>query len=259
MIIRARSVSDGRVLPHSLTLEAPIARQLNKGMDPMANFAGHFGTGLVLGAAYGAAGFWFGHFDWGILGLAAVATTIGAMSPDLDSDSGVPIREFFGFAAAICPLFLIPRLRRSGLTLEESLCVMIGVYLFVRYGLSRVLKKLSVHRGMFHSLPALCIAGLAVFNVYHNDNLQIRLYMAGGIMLGFLSHLVLDELFAVDLTGIPRLKSSFGTAIKLTSQSWPATIFCYLLLFALCGIAYRENQDINFRTVISPKTRTQIK
>jgi len=228
-------------------------------MDPMANFAGHFGTGLVLGAAYSAAGFFYGQYDWGILGLAGVATAIGALSPDLDSDSGVPIREFFGFAAAICPLFLIPRLRRSGLTLEESLCMMIGAYLLIRYGLSGVLKKLSVHRGMFHSLPALCIAGLLVFNIYHNDNLHIRFYMAGGMMLGFLSHLILDELFAVDLRGIPRLKSSFGTAIKLTSQSWPATLFCYLLLIALCGIAVRENQDTHFRAVISPKTRTQIK
>jgi hypothetical protein len=227
-------------------------------MDPMASFYGHFGTGVVLGAAYGAAGVWYGHFDWGIVFLAGVTCAIGALTPDLDSDSGLPIRELFGLAGAVFPLFLIPRLRHSGLSVEQALCVMIGAYLFIRYGLSRFLKKFSVHRGMFHSLPALCVAGLAVFDVYHNESVNVRVYMAGGIMLGFLSHLILDEIFAVDLRGIPRLKNSFGTAIKLTSQSWKATLFCYLLLFLLAGIAVREDRGEAYHTVISPATRTQV-
>ena len=135
---------------------------------------------------------------------------------------------------------------------------MIGAYLFVRYGLSRFLKRVSVHRGMFHSIPALFIAGLAVFDVYHNENAAIRLYMAGGMMIGFLSHLFLDELFAVDLRGIPRLKNSFGTAIKLTSQSWKATVFCYLLLFLLVGFAIRENKITPYHAALTPITRTEV-
>jgi hypothetical protein len=221
-------------------------------MDPMASFYGHFGTGVVLGGAYGAAGAFQGHYDWGIVFLAGVTTAIGALTPDLDSDTGRPVRELFGLAGAVFPLFLIPRLRRSGLTLEQALCVMIGAYLFIRYGLSRVLKRVSVHRGMFHSIPALCIAGLAVFDIYHNDILAVRLYLAGAMMLGFLSHLILDEIFAVDLRGIPRLKHSFGTALKLTSPSWRATLFCYLVLIALVGIALREDRDRGYRAVIVP-------
>jgi hypothetical protein len=187
-----------------------------------------------------------------------MTTAIGALTPDLDSDSGVPIRELFGMAGAIFPLFLIPRLRHAGISLEQSLCILIGAYLFIRYGLSRVLKRISVHRGMFHSIPAMCIAGLAIFDVYHHESTQIRLYMAGGMMLGFLSHLVLDELFAVDLRGIPRFKSSFGTALKLTSQSWKATLFCYLLLFALAGFALKEDDNV-YRSVIAPTSHTELK
>jgi len=223
----------------------------------MASFYGHFGTGIVLGGAYGAAGAWYGHYDWGIAFLAGVTCAIGALTPDLDSDSGVPVRELFGLAGAVFPLFLIPRLRHSGLTVEQALCVMIGAYIFIRYGVSRLLKRISVHRGMFHSLPALCIAGLAVFNVYHNEVTAIRLYMAGAMMVGFLSHLLLDEIFAVDLRGIPRLKHSFGTAIKLTSQSWKATAFCYLLLFGLVGLTVRENKDVAYRAVVSPGSHGQ--
>jgi hypothetical protein len=216
-------------------------------MDPMASFYGHFGTGLVLGGAYAAAGAWYGHYDWGVVFLAGATTAIGALTPDLDSDSGRPIRELFGLAGTVFPLFLIPRLRQSGLTVEQALCVMIGAYLFIRYGLSRFLKKLSVHRGMFHSIPALFVAGLAVFDVYHHENVLIRLYLAGAMMVGFLSHLILDEIFAVDLRGIPRLKHSFGTALKLTSRSWKATLFCYLLLFFMAGIAIRQDRDDAYR------------
>lgn len=225
----------------------------------MANFAGHFSTGVVLGAAYGAAGVWYGHYDWGVVFLASVTTALGALTPDLDSDSGIPIRELFGLAGAVFPLFLIPRLRNSGLTLEQSLCVMIGAYLFIRYGVSWLLKKVSVHRGMFHSLPALLVAGFAVFDVYHHELVAVRLYLAGAMMLGFFSHLVLDELFAVDLRGLPRLKNSFGTAIKLVSPSWSATLVCYLLLFALAGIAFREQKDNGaFRTVVTPTGHSQL-
>jgi hypothetical protein len=37
----------------------------------MASFYGHFGTSVVLAGAYGAAGSWFGNFDWGVVILAS--------------------------------------------------------------------------------------------------------------------------------------------------------------------------------------------
>ena len=226
----------------------------------MASFYGHFSTGVVLASAYGAAGAWYGHFDWGVVFLAGLITAVGALTPDLDSDSGLPIRELFALAGAVFPLFMIPRLRRSGLTLEQALCVMIAAYLFIRYGLSKVLKVLSVHRGMFHSLPALAIAGLAVFNVYHHENMILRMYMAGGMMVGFLSHLVLDEIFAVDLKGVPRFKNSFGTAIKLRSQSWKATAFCYLLLTGMASVTFlEEKHERTHRVVVTPGVPAQAK
>src|SRR5262249_37326122 len=152
------------------------------------------------GVAYGAAGMLKLDLPWGLklqlpwgpAFLGAGATAVGGLLPDLDSDSGVPVRELFGLAAAVVPLFLYPRLSRD-LEPEQTIVILVGIYLFIRYGLSRVFKDYTVHRGMFHSIPAMLIAGLAVFQVYHNDSDLIRWYVAGGVMLGFLSHLVLDE------------------------------------------------------------------
>ena len=60
----------------------------------------------------------------------------------------------------------------------------------------------------------------------------MRYFKAGGVLLGFMSHLILDEIWSVDLKRF-RLKSSFGTAIKFWSDNALATATCYLL----CALA----------------------
>lgn len=205
----------------------------------MASYRGHLAVSTVLGAAYGAAGVFQWNMDWGPTFLAFGLTTLGGLLPDLDSDSGVPVRELFGVAGAFIPILLIPRLRGSGFTLEQMLVILGGVYLLVRYGLSAVFKKVTVHRGMFHSVPALLIAGLAVYLLYHSPEMRLKYYLAGGVMLGFLSHLILDEVYAVDFNGVAiRLNQMAGSAFKLTSQSVLATFFTYVVLFLLGAVAW---------------------
>ena len=36
-----------------------------------------------------------------------------------------------------------------------------ATYLLVRFGVSELFKRITVHRGMYHSIPAMLIAGLA--------------------------------------------------------------------------------------------------
>jgi membrane-bound metal-dependent hydrolase YbcI (DUF457 family) len=47
-------------------------------------------------------------------------------------------------------------------------------------------RKLTVHRGMFHSIPALIIAAEVTFLAYHSDDIKVRMLMAIGTGLGFL-------------------------------------------------------------------------
>jgi hypothetical protein len=205
----------------------------------MANFKGHLGVAAGLGVAYGAWAATAWQPGWGPVCLGAGLTTLGGLLPDLDSDSGVPVRELFNLAGAIVPVLLLPRLHRYQLTADQIIVVVAAIYLVVRFGLSRLFKRLTVHRGMFHSVPAMLIAGLAVFLIYHDDNVYLRAYLAGGTMLGFLSHLVLDELFAVDFMGLtPRLNRFAGSALKLWSRSWPANIVTYVVLIGLAGAAW---------------------
>ncbi len=208
----------------------------------MASFRGHIAFASVLGGVYGSVGAVTLGFDWGPVFLGAGLTTIGGLMPDLDSDSGVPVRELFSLAAVMTPLLLIKRLYHAGLTPEQILAVLAGVYVLVRYGAAAVFRRITVHRGMFHSLPAMLIAGLLLYLGDHGSDPRVRLYLAGGVMLGFLSHLVLDEIYSVDFLGrkLMRLNKYAGTALKLWSPSWTANLTCYSILAALAYFAWSE-------------------
>jgi hypothetical protein len=208
----------------------------------MASYRGHLALSTALGAGYGAVGLFVLQYDWGVAALAGGLTAAGGLMPDLDSDSGVPVREMFGLAAAFAPFLLYHRLQTDGrLTPEQIIVVLAGAYLLIRYGLSNLFRRITVHRGMYHSVPAMLIAGLSVFLVYANPRFALRFYMGGGVMIGFLSHLILDELCSVDFMGFRlRLNKYAGSALKFFSPSWAATVVTYVLLGLLGFLAYLD-------------------
>jgi hypothetical protein len=209
----------------------------------MASYVGHLTFASALGVGYGAAGVGLLHLeDWGPLCLGWGLTVIGGLLPDLDSDSSVPVRELFSLLAAVTPILLYEQIRDGhGLTTEQTFVVLGAVYLGVRYGLARLFKSLTVHRGMFHSIPAMLIAGLAVFLANRTGSQTDRLYLAGAATLGYLSHLVLDELYAVNFIGRPvRFNRFAGSALKLASRSLPATVCTYAVLAVLAWLAWND-------------------
>jgi hypothetical protein len=205
----------------------------------MASYRGHLMLAAPLGAAYGGLALLQPQPDWGPAFVGAGLCTLGGLMPDLDSDSGVPVRELFGWLAAVVPAFVYQGLRDRGLPLEQVLGLLALIYVGIRYALSQAFKRWTVHRGMFHSVPALLIAGLLVFLFYPSGDYQLRLYLGGAVMIGFLSHLVLDELCSVDFMGVRiRLNKFAGSALKFASPSWPATLAAYVLLLGLGYLAW---------------------
>jgi hypothetical protein len=47
--------------------------------------------------------------------------------------------------------------------------------------------------------------------------------------------------------------------MKLTSQSWKATAFCYLLLVVLAGIAVKEDRNVGYHAAVTPTVPGQAK
>jgi hypothetical protein len=164
---------------------------------------------------------------WPACVLAGGLCSVSGMLPDLDSGPGVPLRESVSFAAAVVPMLMIERFKQMGLA-PESIVVAGGIlYLVIRFGVGRLLRKCTVHRGMFHSVPAMAIVGELAFLICAHENPWIRALNACAVMLGFASHLVLDEIWSISFQHGVHLKSSSGTAIKFWGQCWWANIATY--------------------------------
>jgi membrane-bound metal-dependent hydrolase YbcI (DUF457 family) len=145
------------------------------------------------------------------------------MMPDLDSGPGVPLRESVAFAAAVVPLMLVNRLQATGLPTEALILLGAAAYLAIRFGVTKLIKKFAIHRGMFHSLPAALIAAQITYLAFGAENPLCRYFMASAVVIGFLTHLVLDEIWSVRLGMFgPKFKKSFGTALKFVGPNlWP--------------------------------------
>jgi hypothetical protein len=204
----------------------------------MADFNTHIRTSCTLGVAYAAGGLAYG-FPWVSSLIGGGLCGLAGMLPDLDSDSGTPFRETTAFVAAITPMLLIDRWQRLGFSVEEMVLAGSTVYLLIRFAVFKLLKLYTVHRGMFHSIPALIISGQAAFLLCTNYDMHLRYYKAIGMMLGFFSHLLLDELWSVDLRGM-RIKKSFGTALKFWSDSTWANFSAYAKLLHLGYIMLKD-------------------
>jgi membrane-bound metal-dependent hydrolase YbcI (DUF457 family) len=201
----------------------------------MAAFRQHVAFSSLLGVGYAAGAVYLGQ-ERTQAALAGVLCGFSGMLPDLDSDSGRPARELFGVLAAVVPLLLLHRLQAAGLTPEGVILAIIALYLAIRFGAAWLFHRLTVHRGMFHSLPAALIAAEITFLCYNSPQPGGRLVLAGGVFLGFLSHLLLDEIYGVNLLGRRyRQAKPLGGPLKLFSQHIPATLLTWLVL---AGLSY---------------------
>jgi len=205
----------------------------------MAGFKTHITTSTVLGVAYGATAAVGFDVAPATCILAGGLCSVSGMLPDLDSDSGVPLRESIAFAAAVVPMLMLERFRQLGMAPEAMVLAGGAVYLMIRFGLAKLLKKFTVHRGMFHSIPACLVAGELAFLLCGHESTAERYFNASGVMLGFMSHLVLDEIWSIDFKHA-RLKKSFGTAMKFWGDSTWANVSVYAKVAIL---SYLVSQD----------------
>jgi hypothetical protein len=77
---------------------------------------------------------------------------------------------------------------------------------------------------------------------YPSRSHALRVVMAMAVMVGFFSHLLLDEICSVDLRGA-RVNKAFGTAIKLWAPSPWSTLGMYALLSYLSWLTIQRWPD----------------
>jgi membrane-bound metal-dependent hydrolase YbcI (DUF457 family) len=183
----------------------------------MANFNTHIAVGAVssgLGATVAlAAG--LAH-PTELLTLTS-AGIIGSMLPDIDLDKSGPSRFLFGALGVILAFGALLHFHFHQHSLVELWLVWIVVYLLVRYGLWHVFMHYSAHRGVWHSLLAgafFMVLSAAILGSLFGKEPSFAWLGGAFVLFGYMVHLVLDEIYAVDFEDA-HIKKSFGTALKL--------------------------------------------
>ncbi|PIE33788.1 hypothetical protein CSA56_09750 [candidate division KSB3 bacterium] len=205
----------------------------------MAAFRTHMTVGLIVGYIASA---WVVMTQWIVTPFTPfglfLAVCIGSLLPDIDSDHSKPFSIIFGCLSMIGgSVVFFYFLQHHIISWMYWIAIPPLTALIIRYGLGKLFQKYTVHRGIFHSIPALGIATLATplvlasFRLASQDVIAISL----GVGLGFLSHLILDELYStIDFEGHRiKPKKSLGTALAFTGPSKKVTLAAYLLLAAL--------------------------
>ncbi len=206
----------------------------------MADFRTHMSVSTVAGVLYGVAGYQSGVPLTTAL-LAGGLCSVSGMLPDLDSESGRPLREATTLAAAVVPMLMVDRFHRMGLSHESMVLAAAVVYIGIRFVLTEIFRRYTVHRGMWHSLPAAAIVGMVAFLVMSTEDISLRMFKTLAVVLGFVSHLILDEIWSVDYRkGQYQFKSSFGTALKLWGNSSWANYATYFKVFLLAFLVYQD-------------------
>lgn len=208
----------------------------------MADFKTHITVSSVLGAGYGAVGIFF--FDvppaHGL--VAAAMCSVAGMLPDLDSKSGIPLREMLSFVSVVIPMLMIQRFEQLQLSCEQMVFIAGVMYVVIRFGIGGIFKRFTKHRGMWHSIPAALVAGMITFLVVLSPELEVRIYKSWAVVIGFISHLVMDEVYAVNWEGkLPKAKRSFGTALKFFGKDTGPNMLAYANLIILAAMILSDD------------------
>ena len=188
----------------------------------MANFTTHIGAGTVVSGALATLTLAADVVAPENLVAVTMAGVLGSVLPDIDLKDSRPSKLMFA-GLAIFFSFAVLFNAATKLSIAELWILWLGTLLAVRYGLHYVFHRTSVHRGIWHSLLAGVFCSVATAIIYHYVLRRpegVAWLAAGFMMIGYITHLVLDEMYSVDVMDT-RIKSSFGTAMKIFDRRYP--------------------------------------
>jgi hypothetical protein len=225
----------------------------------MANFKTHFTVAITVSSALTVGLL--------IIDLATPKTalfytllgTLGGILPDLDSPHSIPAQLFFTLSgilfASLLTISQLPKFSQVELLLLGGM-----TYFSVYYGVSKLVAKLTIHRGNFHSILAALWFGLATTACSYQlfATRELVAWLAGAfVTIGYLVHLLLDEIYSVDLAN-RKLKKSYGSALKLASLRYKMSTIL-LLLATVATFLFTPSTDKVVKILCNPHTYRQFK
>jgi len=211
----------------------------------MANFNTHLNTAVIITGLGSATLLTAGHIDLsGALWLWFLGS-IGGLLPDIDSDNSTSLNtifNLFSLSAVLLVLHYITTELIIEISFIELIVMPLLVYGFMKYVIRPIFEWITVHRGSCHSLLFLVLCALLTTQVTWQLNEQTTTqaatfaWLTGGfILIGGLIHLLLDEIYSVDLSNVT-IKRSFGTALKIAD--FDNKLITLASIIAIAGLIY---------------------
>jgi len=160
---------------------------------------------------------------------------LGGILPDIDLENSQPIQITSSILSVFIPLLAILTLLDS-LSISKMLFVWFLSSMTLHFILFRILLKLTVHRGVIHSIPMAIlfsqILNITLFKILHFEEL-FSLLCGFFLFLGFIIHLILDEIISLNAFGM-NFKKSLGSALKLYDKNnFIGSVALYLFIIIL--------------------------
>ena len=220
----------------------------------MANFNTHLNVATITTGLSAAVLLSAGHIELNSALWLWFLGVIGGLLPDIDSDNSTSLDTIFNLFALSAVLFVIRYITTeiAQISFIELIAIPLLVYGMMRYLIRPIFEIITVHRGSCHSLFFLLLAALLTtqitwrLNPQETDQSVMIAWLSGGfIFLGGVVHLLLDEIFSVDLYNV-RIKRSFGTALKLADfKNKSLTLLTLIAIITLAYTAPSPNETIS--------------
>lgn len=148
--------------------------------------------------------------------VLAFGGMVGGILPDIDLKHSHPSKIVFTTLAVLIALTWVFS-SNAALSVVELWIFGLALFLVIRYPVWAVFHRFTVHRGSLHSVAAALMFAVVSVVLAHrsfNQEAEFAWFVGLFIFIGCLFHLLLDELYSVDFTGV-RIKRSFGSAMKI--------------------------------------------
>ncbi len=188
----------------------------------MANFTTHIAVGTVVSGALAVVTLAADVVAPENLLAVTLAGVLGSVLPDIDLKDSRPSKAMFAGLGVFFSFAVLFNFAHK-YSVAEMLILWLGTLVAVRYGLHAIFHRMAIHRGVWHSILAAAFSAAATAVIlYHvlGRHEGVAWLGAGFMFIGFMTHLILDEIYSVDVMDV-RVKSSFGTAVKFFDKRYP--------------------------------------
>ena len=205
----------------------------------MANHQQHTTFSSLSGLVFGTLAWYPCGFPAVTCLLAGGLCSVGGMLPDIDIKTSRSYHDCMSITACITSMLVILRVSTMEVGAEMISIIGVAVFVAIKFGVGNLIKTFTVHRGMIHTIPFAILCGEILFLTTAGD-ISARILKAAGLSLGFLSHLLLDEIYSVDVVKLST-KKSFGTALKFGMwKNIKLTVILYFVLICATFVSFRQ-------------------